>query len=538
MKKLKWILLSILLGLTLIVIFADVHPSFQSDVPADAGILQQTGTWDFFSFDDTSKDYSVCTFEIPDYMNSKAGMIYLKSVWKNYSLSVDGETLYVHSDKMDDGFTHLLNLPESLGHTITVKFFGIRPRYRKDMEDLQLYIGTANDISLFLLRKNMYAILFACATLLLVLVAFVSAFLLHKVLPDETFKSMIWLGIYILTANIWVLTDSSLLLLVTGNTSIVNLVSFLAFFFMPFSMLEFTSRMMPGKNRLFWMLEDLNLLLLFFYLLNRLFMLVPNVILLLAIHLLIIVTMVLSLWHGFQEIRREKNPKLLRILFGYTGLFLFTSISLFLFYRSNNLQYSQVYIIGMSCYIFFLADSIGFSVYHLIREHANMDVYARLAYLDLMTNLANRTAFIHDQENDRNFDGSLGYIMIDANGLKQVNDTFGHEKGDEFITQIAECIRTVFERHGTCYRIGGDEFVVRIKKTTRQTIEALLDDLSKEFEKRNVSRQIKLSAAVGYAFSEAPVSDLEQLLRQADDAMYNNKAKIKSACQSSSRSSN
>ena len=298
----------------------------------------------------------------------------------------------------------------------------------------------------------MYALLFSCIALLLGLLAIITSIFLPKALPKELFEGIIWLGIYILAAMVWVLTDSTLLLLFTGNTYLINFVSFLSFFLMPFSMLEFTTRVMPGKKDVFLLFENLNLLLLITYLINRFFMVIPVILLLISIHLLIIVTMLQSLWQGFHELRKEKNPRLLQVLLGYIFLFIFTGIALILFYKDDNLSYSQLYVFGMSEYIFFLISGVAIGIYDMIKENANIALYAKLAYLDMMTNMLNRTAFIADQESDQAFHGSITYIMIDANNLKMVNDTFGHEKGDFLIMEIASCIQKIFKDKGKCYR--------------------------------------------------------------------------------------
>ena len=58
------------------------------------------------------------------------------------------------------------------------------------------------------------------------------------------------------------------------------------------------------------------------------------------------------------------------------------------------------------------------------------------------------------------------YISIDLNGLKRVNDTYGHVAGDELIRAAADCMKNSFNEYGKIYRIGGDEFAVIITEET------------------------------------------------------------------------
>lgn len=56
-----------------------------------------------------------------------------------------------------------------------------------------------------------------------------------------------------------------------------------------------------------------------------------------------------------------------------------------------------------------------------------------MAYMDTMTGLGNRTAFLEENKSNAIFPGMISYIMMDANNLKKINDSLGHNKGDEFV---------------------------------------------------------------------------------------------------------
>ena len=86
-----------------------------------------------------------------------------------------------------------------------------------------------------------------------------------------------------------------------------------------------------------------------------------------------------------------------------------------------------------------------------------------MAYIDTMTGLGNRTAFLEENKSNAIFPGMISYIMMDANNLKTINDTLGHNKGDELIITIAKCMRKAVGHNGQCYRIGGDEFEIFLK---------------------------------------------------------------------------
>ena len=117
--------------------------------------------------------------------------------------------------------------------------------------------------------------------------------------------------------------------------------------------------------------------------------------------------------------------------------------------------------------------------------------------------------------------------MIDANNLKKINDTLGHQKGDELLIGIAECIRASVGGRGNCYRIGGDEFVVSLKDVTEKEVRQCMTAIQAEVESADRQSDIEISAAMGYAWTAAMDQNVEELLEQADGAMYENKIAMK-----------
>ena len=106
--------------------------------------------------------------------------------------------------------------------------------------------------------------------------------------------------------------------------------------------------------------------------------------------------------------------------------------------------------------------------------------------LDPLTHLLNRQVYSTIIEEIKL---STLIIMIDANGLKHVNDKFGHECGDKTLQSIAKCIHKVYAEYGWCFRIGGDEFVVILKpeafkklvdKTPRSDMYDMAENLMKK----------------------------------------------------------
>lgn len=150
--------------------------------------------------------------------------------------------------------------------------------------------------------------------------------------------------------------------------------------------------------------------------------------------------------------------------------------------------------------------------------------------IDLLTGLLNRRGFdiqldkvLADPETIDHY----AVIMIDADGLKMVNDTYGHDSGDIYLKEIASVIKNFGAKENIASRMGGDEFVLFLygyssKEELEKTIEML------EFIRDNISVRICEDVSVplrfSYGYSLAKGSaDYEEMLKEADDKMYRNK---------------
>jgi diguanylate cyclase (GGDEF)-like protein len=149
-----------------------------------------------------------------------------------------------------------------------------------------------------------------------------------------------------------------------------------------------------------------------------------------------------------------------------------------------------------------------------------------LSLHDPLTGLANRTLFtdrlVHAHAILRRKSGHLGVLCIDLDRFKEVNDSYGHDAGDQLIREVARRLKTICRDTDTICRLGGDEFAIIQPDTTPNGAAALaqrvVDGLSGEVD-LSIGRA-ELSCSVGVAV----VSDADQgqaeLLRQADVALY------------------
>ena len=124
-----------------------------------------------------------------------------------------------------------------------------------------------------------------------------------------------------------------------------------------------------------------------------------------------------------------------------------------------------------------------------------------IAKTDALTGLGNRLDFdslLQDIEAEIDNEKDWSMLMIDLNGLKNTNDTYGHDAGDALIKGAAKVISEAYGEKGYCYRIGGDEFVVIID-ADEDAMKAYREKLNNGIELYNDKEEYKLSMAVGEA---------------------------------------
>ena len=138
--------------------------------------------------------------------------------------------------------------------------------------------------------------------------------------------------------------------------------------------------------------------------------------------------------------------------------------------------------------------------------------------LDPVSGLMNRRSYVLAIEK---VDYPIAYLMMDIDGFKALNDTMGHQYGDECLDAIGDAMLVVFSKYGTCYRVGGDEFVVILRKKL-DSVDKLIEKFNEKIEElKQVFTPIK-SISVGYAIIHND-EEKDQKLVDADVLMYKEK---------------
>ncbi len=165
-------------------------------------------------------------------------------------------------------------------------------------------------------------------------------------------------------------------------------------------------------------------------------------------------------------------------------------------------------------------------------EETNQEL-ASLSETDELTGLYNRRGFLKfgiknlTLARQMREDGAL--FFIDLDGLKKINDTYGHETGDEALRASSDILKKTFRKMDTIARLGGDEFVALIMNINEDTVNNLQKRLRQELKEynKNSGNPFKLSLSIGkslYSWQDAS-STLPDLISRADAELYQEKKK-------------
>lgn len=224
-----------------------------------------------------------------------------------------------------------------------------------------------------------------------------------------------------------------------------------------------------------------------------------------TIVVIIIFALVEEKRQGKREIQKGGLSRILILAFGVLA-------DVFVFYMNGS----------SSGLMFTLLAAIAYALSLVITSILDIN---QKAYRDVHTGLYNKNRW-NDLVNMSDFQGkAVGMMMFDINGLKVINDTMGHEAGDEIILAFSDILRSVILPPNAICRWGGDEFAVMLTDVTPKAVAEYLKKIRIKVDEYNALNQAPaLHYAVGYALSsEFPDMTRKSLLKKADERMYLNK---------------
>lgn len=157
----------------------------------------------------------------------------------------------------------------------------------------------------------------------------------------------------------------------------------------------------------------------------------------------------------------------------------------------------------------------------------NKQIIEQLAYFDALTGLANRTLLkdrmLKSIQTARREEEKIGVIFLDLDHFKLINDTLGHSVGDELLVYISTVLKSQIRDSDTLSRLGGDEFLILLPSVNNiEDVEKFAEKIQKVLEnKHDIGiHQLYITSSIGVAVFPEHGANCDELIRNADTAMY------------------
>ena len=168
-------------------------------------------------------------------------------------------------------------------------------------------------------------------------------------------------------------------------------------------------------------------------------------------------------------------------------------------------------------------DYIGCALVDITDEKNISKELEYLSFHDQLTNLYNRRYFdeeIKRLDVMRNL--PLTLIMADVNGLKLVNDSFGHKAGDELLVKVANSIKSGCREDDIIARVGGDEFLILLPKTDAIAAKVVIDRIKEKLKLEEI-KSMEISVSFGHSTKLEEKENIDEIYKAAEDIMYSRK---------------
>ena len=431
---------------------------------------------------------------------------------------------YKRGDLVGSGI-HLVNMPEHLeGHTVRILTIVTERAAAKSLTSIELLrLGGMTDY----FARNSDSITIGIFLLFFGLIGFVTG--CFAVGFDRAYYRLILIGVFAFCMGLWTLNYAKGIQIFSTDYAVDTTMEYVSLYLcaIPFGLLIINMRRGKIAN---WKLNMLKVFvavgILFFIVTTMLhltdvahypsFLIVYHSYIFVSFFLMAIFRVLYDRGAGLQE----------RILAGGTVVFvLFAMAEVFRYNVQNMFGLSKPFLdttwLPLGTLLFILLLMVGYLVYlyEQMRDKTEKEVLRQIAYRDALTGIYNRAKCEHIFEVLNRDDNDYAIVSIDVNGLKMVNDHFGHSMGDKLLCSFAEVFKNAFNGIGTTIRMGGDEFVAIVRAEHLSDLNSALKTMV--LLEKEIELPIKLNVAYGYSIRRrGDAVTAMDVYRMADANMY------------------
>ena len=505
----------------------------------DNNTLETTTTNLPISFPYTpGKTYTFSKILNYNYLKDK-DKLFLQTGFSHVELYIDGKEIYNFFDSDFDNYynkaktkIHIISLPKDISNAKLEIKAHINDNSSLSYELYPILIGTSVSIFYNIITDQLFNILIIFLTAIISILIFIGLIISLFTKNNKTYI-LFFMGIFSAFSSLYALSESNVMQLLIPNLYIINTITFMSLLLLPIPLLAIMIEYTKDKYKHILSISLYILIFNFFIQTILCLLQIRDYRSMLTIsHSAIVCTIILVL---FTCLRSYKENTLSERYFfiSITPSIIGVTIDLLVYYL--NLPIYNGIFFQMSILIFIILHlwSIFQSYVNYSTVSLQSQLYKEMALTDALTNLHNRASFenkIQELNSSLNLYNSIWCISIDINNLKYVNDNLGHNYGDELLISFSKILKMCFNNIGSCYRIGGDEFVIIACNLSKSEVRNLINLLQHETDKFNrQSTYFYLSFAVGYDnYRVLKDSSLSDVLIRSDKLMYKNKTLIKS----------
>lgn len=417
---------------------------------------------------------------------------------------------------------------ESRGKEIRIELMPVYENKKGAIPDI--YAGSQFLVYGRIISQNLMVVLLSLFAIIIGL-----AFMVFAVYSSHNSKrdvSLFMMGQFALLIGVWKLSDSGILSLFFGHEVVVSYVPFLTLLLIVIPYTQYIRELFSTKNHKSWdVVCFVSLGVFVFSLVVQVLGIADLREVLWLNHLSMLFLICVTVPMLYLEVHKAGWNRKLKAMVICMGASLAGFVAdIVIYYISGGVSVTNLGMTGFLVYITVLGFMSLQDAKQLMKIGLQAKHLEQMAYHDQLTGMYNRAAYADDIGGESFASKNNAVIMLDLNNLKHCNDTYGHEKGDLYITSSANLIQQIFGSAGKCYRMGGDEFCVLINNHSEKECEKMLQQLKKDTAEWNETHNEKFSIqiAAGYAFYDHTLDyDIGDTLRRADKMMYREKYEMK-----------
>jgi len=476
---------------------------------------------------DIPKDTPLVIERILDEDFHEPKVLMLRTSLQDVRVFVEGELIYekTFGETLDVPYAslwHFITLPRHIdGQTLSIELSS--PYQAMSGQINEIFYGTHAAHYAYIVRTYAIRLIISVVVLMIGLLVLISHFFFAK----KQDRGYAYAGLFAILLSLWMIAESKMLQFLTGSELLIGSLAYLVLPLFPIPLIDYLKEYVVKRNHKYFTLMKILFISQFVFLILSYLLGWYDFFETVTVSQSILVTAMLSaMFFLVYEVRKDKNEKAFHFLKALAVLSLFGILEIINFLVGDFNRTSMYLSFGLTLLIVILMVNYVRFLIGRLKLSYEKEVYEKLAYMDHVTQGMNRLAFERDLEiilADEKRKEDVRLIMFDLDGLKKINDAYGHLEGDRAIKKAFDIITETFGEQGACYRIGGDEFACLFECNE----EHCYRDRSKFLMDKIQSFENETSYHFGLSFGSATLTQAnmtpETLMHIADLDMYKHK---------------